>query len=72
MVFNIFFIKIDFISDNLKAENPDIEILQLDVTDWRKTEQVLKNIGPIDLLVNNAGMGWMKPMSDIVEDDVDR
>lgn len=32
----------------------------------------MKTIGPIDLMVNNAGMGWLKSMLDIVEDDFDR
>ncbi|XP_018564017.1 L-xylulose reductase [Anoplophora glabripennis] len=57
--------------DKLKQEYPLIKVLELDISDWKKTEQVLSKIGPVDLLVNNAGMGWVKSMTDIVENDVD-
>ncbi|CAH1154676.1 unnamed protein product [Phaedon cochleariae] len=57
--------------DSLKKEDPNIETIQLDIANWSKTEGVLKNCGPIDLLVNNAGMGWLKSMMDITEEDVD-
>nr|XP_023030312.1 L-xylulose reductase-like [Leptinotarsa decemlineata] len=56
---------------SLKAEDCKIETLELDITDWNQTEHILKNIGPIDLLVNNAGMGWLKSMMDIEEKDID-
>lgn len=68
----IFYYQFYFNLDSLKKEIPEIEIIQLDVTDWNKTEHVLKDIGPIDLVVNNAGMGWLKSMMDIVEEDFDR
>ncbi|VEN61967.1 unnamed protein product [Callosobruchus maculatus] len=55
----------------LKKELPSIEIVELDIADWKQTENVLKNIGPIDLLVNNAGMGWLKSLLDATEEDVD-
>lgn len=57
--------------DSLKAEQNGIETIVLDITNWNETEKVLKNIGPIDLLVNNAAMGWLKPMSSITEEDFD-
>ncbi|KAG5864241.1 hypothetical protein JTB14_010331 [Gonioctena quinquepunctata] len=56
---------------SLKNEAPSIDTLQLDISNWNETEKALKNIGPIDLLVNNAGMGWLKSMLDITEEDVD-
>ncbi|XP_019865188.1 L-xylulose reductase-like [Aethina tumida] len=57
--------------DKLKKHDPKIEIVILDITDWNKTSQVLENIGPVDLLVNNAGLGWVKPITEIIEDDLD-
>ncbi|XP_072397521.1 L-xylulose reductase-like [Diabrotica undecimpunctata] len=55
----------------LQKEVPRIVPLELDITDWKQTEKALKNIGQIDLLVNNAGMGWLKSMMDITEEDID-
>ncbi|XP_019867632.1 L-xylulose reductase [Aethina tumida] len=57
--------------DKLKKDDPRIEVVLLDITNWNKTSQVLENIGPIDLLVNNAGLGWLKPMTEIIEEDLD-
>ncbi|KAJ8923029.1 hypothetical protein NQ315_001577 [Exocentrus adspersus] len=57
--------------DKLKSEHPSIETIQLDVSDWKKTDQVLSKSGPIDLLVNNAGLGWLKPMTEIEQKDCD-
>ncbi|KAJ3655505.1 hypothetical protein Zmor_014633 [Zophobas morio] len=55
----------------LKHEVPSIQIIPLDLSDWNATSTALTNLGPIDLLVNNAGLGWLKPMSEITEEDVD-
>ncbi|XP_050515923.1 L-xylulose reductase [Diabrotica virgifera virgifera] len=55
----------------LQKEVPRIQPLELDITDWKQTDKALKNIGQIDLLVNNAGMGWLKSMMDITEEDID-
>ncbi|CAG9839723.1 unnamed protein product [Diabrotica balteata] len=55
----------------LQKEVPRILPLELDITDWKQTEKALQNIGQIDLLVNNAGMGWLKSMMDITEEDID-
>ncbi|CAH1988362.1 unnamed protein product [Acanthoscelides obtectus] len=48
-----------------------IETMKLDVSDWKATERALKDAGPIDLLVNNAGVGMIKSLSTVTEDDVD-
>ncbi|XP_060568417.1 L-xylulose reductase-like [Ruditapes philippinarum] len=42
--------------DNLKREVPSIETRLLDISEWDKTREVVENLGPIDLLVNNAGI----------------
>lgn len=59
-------------SESLKREYPEIEVVILDVTDWNKTERVLNHFGPIDLVVNNAGICISNPLTDIAEDDFDR
>ncbi|XP_044272504.1 L-xylulose reductase-like isoform X1 [Tribolium madens] len=55
----------------LKQENPLIETICVDLSDWNATNLALTKIGPIDLLVNNAGLGWLKPITEITEEDVD-
>ncbi|VEN48903.1 unnamed protein product [Callosobruchus maculatus] len=56
---------------SLKNEVPSIETVALDLSDWNKTKQGLANIGPIDLLVNNAGLAILGPLTEVKESDVD-
>lgn len=63
---------IHFCSDSLERENPLIKTIKLDISDWAKTKNTLTDIGPIDLLVNNAGEGFIKPLEDLEEEDIDR
>ncbi|XP_060523399.1 L-xylulose reductase-like [Cylas formicarius] len=55
----------------LTTQHPSIKTIALDISDWKKTGEVLSNIGPIDMLVNNAAMGWVKSLMDVTEDDFD-
>ncbi|XP_044272505.1 L-xylulose reductase-like isoform X2 [Tribolium madens] len=57
--------------ETLKAET-GAETLVLDISDWGETEKGLGRIGPVDLLVNNAGEGMIKALVDLEEGDVDR
>lgn len=41
--------------DNLKQEVPSIETHICDLSDWDAARSLVENLGPIDLLVNNAG-----------------
>lgn len=61
-----------FVIVSLKEEVPSIEIIALDLSDWKKTEEALKNVGPIDLLVNNAGLAILGPLTGVKEEDVDK
>ncbi|KYB25962.1 Dehydrogenase/reductase SDR family protein 7-like [Tribolium castaneum] len=58
--------------DELKNENPSIDTLSVDLSDWKATQNTLSNIFPIDLLVNNAGIVILKPVPTFDESDVDR
>ena len=40
----------------LRKESCNIEIHHVDITDWDKTLDTIKNIEPIDMLVNNAAV----------------
>lgn len=53
-------------------ESTNIQTIQLDLRDWKKTEDVLKGVGPVDLLVNNAAIAISKPILDITEEDIDQ
>ncbi|KAJ3655507.1 hypothetical protein Zmor_014635 [Zophobas morio] len=56
----------------LRDEDPSIQTLSVDLTDWAATKQAVSKILPIDLLVNNAGIVILKPVPTFDEDDVDR
>ncbi|XP_060523401.1 L-xylulose reductase-like isoform X2 [Cylas formicarius] len=58
--------------DSLKNIHPSIETITLDLRNWQSTEDTLKNIESVDLLVNNAGEGMIKPVLDVEEKDIDR
>lgn len=43
----------------------------VDLADWDATERALKDMGPVDLLVNNAGCAMLQPFLEITEDSFD-
>lgn len=63
---------INISTESLQKELPSIEIYAADLTDWNKTEQVLNQIGDVDLLVNNAGLAILGPLTEVTEEDYDR
>ncbi|XP_044272323.1 L-xylulose reductase-like [Tribolium madens] len=58
--------------NDLKREFPSISPISVDLTDWKATQKALSNMGPIDLLVNNAGIVILKPVPEFSEEDYDR
>ncbi|XP_067129647.1 L-xylulose reductase-like [Centruroides vittatus] len=57
--------------DALKVEIPSVEIICVDLSDWKKTEEVVSKIGTIDFLVNNAGIVDTFPFGEITEESFD-
>lgn len=58
---------------SLKEETGgDLETIHLDISDWSNTRSVLSNLGPIDGLVNNAGVAIIKPFGEFTEDEFDK
>jgi len=57
--------------DELSKISPKIQTLLLDVGDWELTKTAIENVGPIDLLVNNAGISGGQLLGDISEEEVD-
>ena len=51
------------------AEALPVTVIQLDVTDEASTAAAFANIGPVDLLVNNAGIGGASPLELTPEDE---
>ncbi|XP_030750949.1 L-xylulose reductase-like [Sitophilus oryzae] len=57
---------------SLKKEVCSIDIYPVDLSNWKETEEVLKKVGDIDLLVNNAGLAILGPLTEVSEDDIDK
>ncbi|RWS21976.1 L-xylulose reductase-like protein, partial [Leptotrombidium deliense] len=55
----------------LKNEHPTIEIYAIDISNWENTKNLISQIGPFELLVNNAAVLKPKLIGNITEDDVD-
>ncbi|XP_074116571.1 L-xylulose reductase isoform X1 [Sminthopsis crassicaudata] len=57
---------------SLAQECPGIETVCVDLGDWEATERALSNIGPVDLLVNNAGVALLQPFLKVTKEACDR
>ena len=51
---------------------PSIHTVCVDLSDWDSTRKAVDGIGPIDLLVNNAGYGVGTPFLDVTEDELNK
>lgn len=56
----------------LVAEVPSIRFVVCDLSKWEETEKILKQLLPIQLLVNNAGVLCTQPFAEIEETDFDK
>lgn len=54
--------------DVLKKETPSIETLCVDLSDWSATKIALEKLGPVDGLVNSAGVVFLEGFLDITEE----
>lgn len=61
-----------FFIESLKQEVPSIETIAVDLSNWNATKDALKEIGPVDLLVNNAGLAILEPLTEVTEEHIDR
>lgn len=60
------------ISANLKKEVSNLVPLEVNLADWNATSGAIQSVYPIDLLVNNAGIGYIEPLTSITEDQYDK
>ncbi|XP_006869685.1 PREDICTED: L-xylulose reductase [Chrysochloris asiatica] len=57
--------------DSLVLECPGVEPVCVDLSDWESTEQALGDVGPVDLLVNNAAVALLQPFLEITKEACD-
>ncbi|XP_029173046.1 L-xylulose reductase [Nylanderia fulva] len=57
--------------DSLVAADPKIHPVCVDLRDWDATRKAVQNILPIDLLVNNAGVGYLTSFLDSTPEEFD-
>uniref|UniRef100_H0X6Z7 L-xylulose reductase n=1 Tax=Otolemur garnettii TaxID=30611 RepID=H0X6Z7_OTOGA len=59
--------------DSLVRETqcPGIEPVCVDLGNWEATEKVLSSVGPVDFLVNNAGMALLQPFLEVTKEAFD-
>ncbi|KAK2183758.1 hypothetical protein NP493_296g00031 [Ridgeia piscesae] len=55
----------------LSEQNPAIRTVCVDLADWATTRKAVEDIGPVDLLVNNAGLGGGVAFLDTTEAEID-
>lgn len=58
--------------ESLKAEISSIEIVCVDLSDWKATRQAIEKLGIIELLVNNAGILEEAVFETITEEQFDK
>ncbi len=58
-------------AEAIRARGDRAHALVLDVTDTAAVAAVINELGPFQVLVNNAGTNRPKPFEDVTEDDVD-
>ena len=56
----------------LAAEHPNVEPIVADLSDETARRDVMAQVGTVDVLVNNAGMGWIGLVEDMPFDEVRR
>ncbi|XP_032178079.1 carbonyl reductase [NADPH] 2-like isoform X1 [Mustela erminea] len=57
---------------SLSEQCPGIETVCVDLGDWEATERALGNVGPVDLLVNNAATLQTQPFLEVTKHVFDR
>ncbi|XP_004639521.1 L-xylulose reductase [Octodon degus] len=57
--------------DSLVSECSGVEPVCVDLADWEATERALSSVGPVDLLVNNAGVALLQPFLEVTKEAYD-
>ena len=51
---------------------PNIEVYNVELADWNKARTTVQSIGPVDLLVNNAGITNWTSFIEVTKLEVDK
>ncbi|XP_076154000.1 L-xylulose reductase isoform X1 [Alosa pseudoharengus] len=57
--------------NSLVLECPSVRPVCVDLSDWEATEAALKDVGPVDLLVNNAAYASLQPFLEVTQEQFD-
>ncbi|KAM6951309.1 L-xylulose reductase [Aplochiton taeniatus] len=57
--------------DSLLQECPSVTPVCVDLSDWAATAVALEDVGPVDLLVNNAACAMLQPFLEVTSDQFD-
>ncbi|XP_072098491.1 L-xylulose reductase-like [Mobula birostris] len=58
--------------DSLVQGCPDTLTICVDLSNWEAAENALKDVGPVDLLVNNAAVGILEPFLEVTQEAFDK
>ncbi|CAL8111763.1 unnamed protein product [Orchesella dallaii] len=58
--------------EQLKKDFPKITAETVDVSNWKQTQKIIEGFGPMDYLVNNAGIIIFEDFVNITEDQVNK
>lgn len=54
--------------ESLKQEFPQVQTVEVDVLKWAKTREAVSSLGPVDVLINNAGVAILQPFLEVDEE----
>ncbi|XP_045187363.2 L-xylulose reductase-like [Mercenaria mercenaria] len=57
--------------DSLRQQAPSIETRLVDISHWDTARKTVEDIGPIDMLINNAGAIKHTPFLDVTKEELD-
>jgi len=55
----------------LESEFPGITTVRADLSNWEDTRQAVEKCGPIDYLINNAGVVHVQPFMNVTPESFD-
>ncbi|XP_061520083.1 LOW QUALITY PROTEIN: L-xylulose reductase [Phycodurus eques] len=58
--------------DSLVQECPSVVPVCVDLADWQATEAAIRDVGPVDLLINNAACAVLQPFLEVTPDQFDQ
>ncbi|UYV75824.1 hypothetical protein LAZ67_13001446 [Cordylochernes scorpioides] len=61
----------DMLDTSAATQCPGVRTIAVDLTDWDATKQAVESCGPVDLLVNNAGVSSLQSFGSITPEAID-